>query len=202
MPIRINATKPRTTKTRSFNRDSFKGGRRNFNRSEHTQAPTFEQRNSLNAYITQAQAAPKMTKKQVGIDGWTTMASKKHITMRTPARHHQMIQRNQNQFAALNQPEKKKVVVALPTVVKYKAPTGVWGKPLAEAVKEDIAFDHVEAVVDEEEMSPMELLGSLKPSSTVPWGDQMMDIDEEEDEDEEEFFYDREGRPMVDNSAW
>ena len=75
MPIRINATRTRTTsgstnttKPRSFNR--------NFSRSRRP-ASTFEQRNSLAAYISHAQAAPKQPKKSA--DGWTTMASKKHI---------------------------------------------------------------------------------------------------------------------------
>lgn len=214
MPIRINATKTRTTdgstnttKPRSFNRNSFKGGRRNFYRGKRT-ATTFEERNSLAAYIAQAQAAPKQPKKSA--DGWTTMASKKHITMRTPARHRQMIQRSQNQFATLSQPEKKRVVVALPTVMAYKAPTGVWGKPLADAVKEDREFDVDDGEIVEE--NDMTQLGPLQPYDMTEknWGDMAMD---DEEDDDEEAPYDRQMylandryASMVDaeedNSAW
>jgi len=206
MPIRINATRTRTTsgstnttKPRSFNR--------NFSRSRRP-ASTFEQRNSLAAYISHAQAAPKQPKKSA--DGWTTMASKKHITMRTPARHREMIQRSQNQFATLSQPEKKRAVVALPSVMAYKAPTGAWGKPLADAVKEDREFDVDDGEIVEE--NDMTQLGPLQPYDMTEknWGDMAMD---DEEDDDEEAPYDRQMylandryASMVDaeedNSAW
>ena len=206
MPIRINATKPRitdngsfkTTNPRSFNRNSFKGGRRNFNRSRHP-VSTFEQRNSLTAYITHAQATPQQPKKSA--DGWATMASKKNITMRTPQRHRQM--RSQNKFDVLSQPEKRQVAVALPSVTEYKAPTGVWGKPLVAAVKEDVEFDVDDGEKVEE--NDMVLLGStsLELDNTIlnqNWGD--MEMDEDDEEAEGEIFYDMNDRPYRDNSAW
>jgi hypothetical protein len=225
MPIRINATKPRitdngsfkTTNPRSFNHRSFKGGRRNFNRSRQP-VSTFDQRNSLTAYITQAQAKPKQPKKSA--DGWATMASKKNITMRTPQRNRQM--RSQNKFDVLSQPEKRQVAVALPSVTEYKAPIGVWGKPLAAAVKEDVEFDVNDGeIVEENDMTPlgplqqydMTPLAPLQPyDMTKNWGD-MVDEEEEQTFEEERFALrvarqhlesdsDSFGRPATDNSAW
>tara|TARA_B100001142_G_scaffold312213_1_gene347351 strand:+ start:552 stop:1298 length:747 start_codon:yes stop_codon:yes gene_type:complete len=211
MPIRINATTTRTTnnssskttRPRRFNRNSFKGGRRNFNRGRRPVTSTFEQRNSIGAYISNAKSVPKQCRKIVDNDGWTTLVSKKNITMRTPARHRQMIKRSQNKFDVLSQPEKKRTIVAMPTVVKYKAPTGAWGKPLAAAVKEEAEFDHAEDLIEEEdETDQMVLLDTLKVNTdfmSQNWGDMAMEEDEAE---EAEVFYDLNGRPYTDNSAW
>ena len=218
MPIRINATKPRsvgnntstrTTGRRSFNRNSFKKGRRNFHHKRNNN--TFEQRNSLSAYIAKAQTKPSSV--NVDKDGFTVVGNR-NITMRTPARRNNMVRRSQNQFNVLSQSEKTTVTVALPKVVAYKSPTGVWGKPLLASVKEDKTFEHVEDLIVEEDNSMVELDSSvftteapkkkveampmlMKPFQfTQNWGD-MVDSD---DEDAEE--YDSMGRPMEDNSAW
>jgi len=229
MPIRINATQPRsegnntstrTTGRRRFNRNSFNKGRRNFNRSRNN--TTFEQRNSLSAYIAKAQSKPNSI--NVDKDGFTIVGSR-NITMRTPARRNNMMRRTQNKFEVLSKTEKKKVNVALPKVVSYKAPTGAWGKPLSESVKEDVNFEAPQEIVEEEnEMvaldnsvftteapnkkteamrlwrkdiqdNPM-LLKPVFTAITKNWGD-MVDSD---DEDYQE--YDSMGRPMEDNSAW
>jgi len=211
MPIRINATTTRTsnssskpTRPRRFNRNSFKGGRRNFNRSKRPVTSTFEQRNSIGAYISNAQSVPKQCRKIVDNDGWTTLVSNKNITMRTPARHRSMIRRSQNKFEVLSRPEKNRVVVAMPAVVKFKAPTGVWGQPLAAAVKEEGEFDHAEDLVEEEdETDQMVAMDSLKVNTGMMsqnWGD--MAMEEDEDECEGDVFYDLNGHQYTDNSAW
>ena len=38
----------------------------------------------------------------------------------------------------------------MPKVVAYKAPTGAWGKPLSESVKEDVKFERPQEIVEEE----------------------------------------------------
>ena len=217
MPIRINATQPRsvdntstrTTGRRSFNRNSYKKGRRNFNRKRNNN--TFEQRNSLSAYIAKAQTKPRSA--NVDKDGFTVVGSR-NITMRTPARRTNMVRRTQNKFDVLSNSEKTKVKVALPKVVAYKAPTGAWGKPLSESVKEDKTFEHAEDLILEEDNSMVSLDSSvftteapkkkveampmlMKPFHfTQNWAD-MVDSDNEDDEE-----YDSMGRPMEDNSAW
>lgn len=215
MPIRINATQPRsegnntstrTTGRRRFNRNSFNKGRRNFNRSRNN--TTFEQRNSLSAYIAKAQSKPKSI--NVDKDGFTIVGSH-NITMRTAARRNNMMRRTQNKFEVLSKSEKKKVNVALPKVVAYKAPTGAWGKPLSESVKEDVKFEAPQEIVEEEDEmvaldstvfqeTPKEkpmTLPMMKPVVfTENWGDM-------EDSDDEDYVeYDSMGRPMEDNSAW
>jgi len=237
MPVRINATQPRsvgnntstkTTGRRSFNRNSFKKGRRNYHNKRNN--TTFEQRNSLSAYIAKAQSKPRSV--NVDKDGFTVVG-RRNITMRTPARRNNMVRRTQNKFDVLSKSDKTKVEVALPKVVAYKAPTGAWGKPLSESVKEDKKFEHAENLIVEEDNGMVALDSSvftteasdkkteamrlwrkdilanpallkpietlLKPSDlTQNWAD-MVDSDDE-DEDYEE--YDSMGRPMEDNSAW
>ena len=218
MPIRINATKPRsvgnntstrTTGRRSFNRNSFKKGRRNYHTKRNN--TTFEQRNSLSAYIAKAQTKPKSV--NVDKDGFTVVG-RRNITMRTPARRNNMVRRTQNKFDVLSKSEKTKVKVALPKVVAYKGPTGAWGKPLSESVKEDKTFERAEDLIVEEDNCMVALDSSvftteepkkkveampmlLKPFHfTQNWGD-MVDSDDEDCEE-----YDSMGRPMEDNSAW
>ena len=104
MPIRINATQPRsvgnntstrTTGRRSFNRNSYKKGRRNFNRKRNNN--TFEQRNSLSAYIAKAQTKPRSA--NVDKDGFTVVGSR-NITMRTPARRSGDLPSRSNDFVS------------------------------------------------------------------------------------------------------
>ena len=113
----------------------------------------------------------------------------------------------------------------MPKVVAYKAPTGAWGKPLSESVKEDVKFERPQEIVEEEnemvaldnsvftteapnkkteamrlwrkdiQNNPM-LLKPIFTEITENWGD----MEDSDDEDYQE--YDSMGRPMEDNSAW
>jgi len=217
MPIRINATQRRdsnnssnSTKPRRFNRSSFKGGQRSFNSSKRpAPAPvhTFEQRNSIGAHINYAQTnLIDAKKKAISSNDWNTLnVSQKHITMRTPARHRQMINRSQNQFNALAENQVKKVSITLPTVCEVLTPTGVWGKPLPSAVKDDVSFELRSVIETEDNDDSMVPLGPLNSLPTLSWGDAAMDYDETDDDetdDDMEIVLDNQGRPMTDDSAW